>query len=183
MLYTTYIHVTLSKIHKKYLCRKTDCTKKQEEYLCRNIKSFNISIYPLYTVFFWSVVKSTKVIPQNQTTPLTQRTLQIYIHVSLGHRGALHMTTETKPAGTFWCTRVCFLKWWEVKLFCGVWGTFGPSELIKTLMTGADAGLTLNSLRKQINRQQHVLLKEKSHGFLFLTNGGNKNLLKQEAGC
>lgn len=43
--------------------------QKQEEYLCINIKTFNISIYPLYTV-----VKSTKVIPQYKTTPLTQRT-------------------------------------------------------------------------------------------------------------
>lgn len=55
--------------------QETDCTKKQEEYLCINIKTFNISIYPLYTVFFWSVVKSTKVNPQYKTTPLTQHTV------------------------------------------------------------------------------------------------------------
>ena len=163
MLYTAYTHVTLSKIHRKYLCRKTDCTKKQEEYLCRNIKTFNISIYPLYTVFFWSVVKSTKVIPQHRTTPLTQRRIKYtFMSHSATHDNRDKDFCQSLQGPSTALESVSYSEErWIFKLFCGVWGTFQPSELIKTFTTGAGAGLTLEPFEETGDGNKCLFVKGK----------------------
>lgn len=50
--YTSNIYVGKQTVQKQ--------EEEEEEYLCINIKTFHISIYPLYMLCFWSVVKSTK---------------------------------------------------------------------------------------------------------------------------